>query len=212
MSEQTSINWQQLYRHRRAIAQRFGAIWDIPVRKRYHQVLSDLGEAGISLLEIGAGNRGLAQRMGNYWSHFDYRSCDIDDTYEHDFGHISKIEGRYDVICAFEVIEHMPLQEAADMLVKLRQHLKPGGRLVLTTPNTFYPPAFLRDATHITPFCFDELAGLVNLAGFRVQSIYRLYHDALFKKFIRRIVMYPLFRLLGIDYAKQILVVAENPG
>ena len=211
MSNQLTINWQELYYHRRLIAREFGDIWDLPVRKRYHQIMGELGAKNISLLEIGAGDRALAERMRGYWNEFDYRSCDIDTTFDHDFTHFSTIVGHYDLICAFEVIEHLTLQEAAEMLIKLRVHLKPGGLLILTTPNTFYPPAYLRDATHVTPFCFDELAGLVSLAGYQVQFIYRLFHDSLLKKFVKRGLMYPLFRVLGIDYAKQILVVAKNP-
>ena len=211
MSDNSNIEWQQLYRHRQSIGEQFGDVWQLPIKKRYHQVLSACGSPGVSLLEVGAGNRGLANRMQGYWGQFVYRSCDIDSTYDHDFSSVDELEGSYDVICAFEVIEHLTLHEAAHMLRKVRQHLKPGGRLVLTTPNIFYPPAFMRDATHITPFCYDELGGLMAMTGFRVQSIYRLYHDALFKKFVRRVLMYPVFRLLGIDFAKQVIVVAENP-
>ena len=83
--------------------------------------------------------------------------------------------------------------------------------LILTTPNTFYPTADLRDATHITPFCFEALAGLASLAGFQVQPIYRFFHDSLLKKCVKRFLMYSLFRVLGIDYAKQVLVVAKTP-
>ena len=211
MPDYAKIDWQQLYRHRQLIGEQFGDLWQLPVRKRYHQVLSAYGSSGVSLLEVGAGNRGLADRMQDYWGQFDYQSCDIDRTYEHDYLSVDEVEGKYDVICAFELIEHLPLQEAAYMLSKLRKHLKPGGRLVLTTPNIFYPPAFMRDASHVTPFCYDELGGLLTMAGFRVQSIYRLYHDALLKKFVRRVLMYPIFRILGIDFAKQVAVVAENP-
>ena len=211
MTKELQIDWQLLYRQRKSIRVRFGNVWKLPVRKRYHQVLSACGASGISLLELGAGDRGLAEKLRGYWGEFDYSSCDIDSTYAHDFTSVDEIEGSYDVICAFEFIEHLTLKEAAHMLGKARQHLKPGGILVLTTPNIFYPPSFLRDATHITPFCYDELGGLVSIIGFRVQFIYRLYHDALIKKFVRGVLMYPVFRLLGIDFAKQIIIVAENP-
>ena len=212
MPDDVKIFWQQLYRHRKLIEERFGDLWQLPIRKRYHQVLSACGSSGISLLEVGAGNRGLAERMRDYWSEFKYQSCDIDVTYDHDYFSVDEIEGSYDVICAFELIEHLALEEAANMLSKLREHLKPGGRLVLTTPNIFYPPAFMRDATHVTPFCYDELGGLLTITGYRVLSIYRLYHDSLLKKFLRRVLMYPVFRVLGIDFAKQVIVIAENPS
>lgn len=205
-----SIDWQRLYRERQAIADRFGDIWQVPVRKRYHQVLATTGRTGIDLLEVGAGDRGLSGKMQGYWGDYQYRSCDIDDTFEHDFVSVDEVEGEFDVICAFEMIEHVTLEEAHRIISRLYQHVRPGGALVLTTPNIFYPPVYMRDATHVTPFCYDELGGLVSLCGFNVDSIYRLYHDSVIKKLLRRFLFYPLFRLLGIDFAKQIIVVARK--
>ena len=212
ISENLKLDWQSLYRHRRSIRDQFGDVWELPVKKRYHQVLSAYGSSGISLLEVGAGDRKLAEKMSGYWGRFSYCSCDIDRTFDHDFASVDDVEGLFDIICAFEVIEHLGLEEAASMLIKLRLHLKPKGLLLLSTPNIFYPPAFMRDATHVTPFCYDELGGLVSMMGYRVQSIYRLYHDPLLKKFVRRVLMYSFFRILGIDFAKQVVLVAVNPG
>lgn len=205
-----TIDWQKLYQHRKQAEKTFGSIWQIPIRKRYHQVLSEQGEGGVSLLEVGAGDRALRDTMTRYWGDFEYVSCDIDPTYEHEFSHSSEVVGEFDVIAIFEMIEHVPLQDAADLLNDCFQHLKPGGKIVLTTPNTYYPPAYLRDATHITPFCYDELAGVLALVGFKPLAIYRLYHDSLIKKFFKRFLFYSVFRLVGIDFAHQIAVVAEK--
>ena len=87
--------------------------------------------------------------------------------------------------------------------------LEPGGRLILSTPNTYYPPAYLRDATHRTPLCYDELAGLLAAAGYEVEAIYRIYHDPLHRRLLRQYVFGWLFRLIGIDFARQIVVVAR---
>ena len=174
-------------------------------------MLAKEGSQSVELLGVGAGDRGLETKMKGYWGDFEYRSCDIDPTYDHDFKGIGEVEGEFDVICAFELIEHLSLEDAHEMVARMYRHLKPGGRLVLTTPNIFYPPAFMRDATHVTPFCYDELGGLVSLCGFEVQSIYRLYHDSVFKKLVRRFLLHFLFRIIGIDYAKQIILVASKP-
>ena len=82
--------------------------------------MRELGAKKSSLLEIGAGIRALAERMRGCWNEFDDRSRDIDITFGHDFTHSSITVGYYDIICAFEVIEHLTLQEAAEMLIKLR--------------------------------------------------------------------------------------------
>jgi hypothetical protein len=207
-----TINWQDLFQHRKAAERRFGAIWNLPVRKRYHVVLGALGHPGVQLLEIGAGDRGLAKTMAGYWQSFDYKSCDIDPTYPHEFSSSSDIEGEYDLIVGCELIEHLTLPDAAELLLDCFAHTKAGGKILLTTPNTYYPPGFLRDATHITPFCYDELAGLLALCGYQPTAIYRLYHDSIIKRFIKRVLFYPVFRIIGIDFAHQIAVVAEKPA
>jgi SAM-dependent methyltransferase len=207
-----AIDWQLLFEQRKAAEKRFGTIWDLPIKKRYHVVLAELGQSGVQMLEIGAGDRALARTMERYWQSFEYKSCDIDPTYPHDFASSRDIEGHYDLIAGFEVIEHVSLHDAADLIRDCFKHIKPGGKIMLTTPNTYYPPGFLRDATHITPFCYDELAGLLAVCGFKPIAIFRLYHDSLIKKFIKRFLFYPVFRIIGIDFAHQIAVVAEKPA
>lgn len=206
-----NIDWSVLYRKRKEISAKFGNIWHIPIRKRYHTVLLPLGGKGVRLLEIGAGDRRLKNLLMRNWGELNYRSCDVDHNYPHDFRSYNLIIGEYDIICAFELIEHLGLKEARGLIEKSFQLLVPGGKIVLTTPNIYYPPGFLRDVTHITPWCYDELGSMLSLAGFNVTHIYRLYNDSLLKKFVKRIVFYSLFRLLGIDFAKQIIVVAEKP-
>jgi hypothetical protein len=83
---------------------------------------------------------------------------------------------------------------------------------VLSTPNTFYPPAYLRDATHVTPLCYDELAGLVACSGLHVERVVRVYHDPLLRALLRRLLFGWLFRLIGIDFARQIVLVARRPS
>lgn len=206
-----NIDWSVLYGKRKEISARFGNLWHLPIRKRYHTVLLPLGGKGVRLLEIGAGDRRLKNLLTRNWGEINYCSCDVDQNYPHDFRIISLIVGEYDIVCAFELIEHLGLNEAKELLEKSFQLLVPGGTIVITTPNIYYPPEFLRTVTHITPWCYDELGGMLSLAGFNVTHIYRLYNDSLLKKFVKRIVFYSLFRLLGIDFAKQIIVVAEKP-
>ena len=206
----SDLDWSRIYGQRQAVADRFGKVWDLPLARRYYNVLAGVGRQGCRLLELGAGDRALQAKMRGFWQSFDYQSCDIDVSGGHDFHHIDEVTGQYDVICGFEMIEHVTLSEAHHILSRCYELLANGGKIALTTPNIFYPPAFLRDATHITPFCYDELGGLLQACGFEVEKIYRLHHDALLKKFLKRVVFYPLYRLLGIDYSHQIMVVAQK--
>lgn len=202
--------WSSLYKYRKNIEKRFGSLWSLPVKKRYHNVLDRYVISGAKILEIGAGERKLKQRLERSCQGVDYVSCDIDDQYEHEFKQFSEITGSYNIICAFELIEHLTLDSARKMLNKCYEVTADEGVILLTTPNIYYPPAYLRDATHITAFSYDELGGLMESAGFEVTAIYRLYHDALLKKVIRRYLLYPLFRAINIDFSRQIAVVAKK--
>ena len=204
-------DWSRLFEHRKTIAARYrSGIWSVPISKRYHTVLSGLGERGCRVLEVGAGARNLERRLAAAWGEVDYVSCDIDRTQPHDFYDIDDVTGTYDLVVGLEVIEHLTLDAAMHLLERAFDLLAPGGVLTLTTPNTFYPPAYLRDATHVTPFCFDELGGLLLGAGFDVTGVYRLHHDAVLKKLLKRTVLFPLYRAIGIDFAHQIMIVGRK--
>jgi len=205
------LPWSRLYRYRKQVARRFGSIWGLPVRKRYHTVLSEHGRDGMRVLEIGAGDRGLEDRLSRQWPKTQYRSFDIDREQRHDFYSLDEIDGEFDLVCMFEVIEHVPMQQALAILAQAFAVLAPGGLLMVTTPNTYCPPNYLRDATHITPWCYDELGGVVRSVGFDVEHIFRLYHDPLLRKFLRRFLFFPIHYSLRIDFAKQIMLVASKP-
>ena len=204
-------DWSDLYQQRKVIARRYSAgVWSVPVERRYHNVLERLGGKGVRVLEVGAGTRALQQRLQDWWGDVSYMSCDVDTSQHHDFYSIDDVTGSYDLVIGLEVIEHMSLDVAKHVVKRAWDLLVPGGQIALTTPNTYYPPAFLRDATHLTPFCYDELGGLLRLGGFEVTGVYRLHHDSLLKKLLKRILFYPLYRMVGIDYAHQIMVVGRK--
>lgn len=205
------ISWSQLYAHRRAAAARFGkTVFALPIVKRVRDVLRAEIGAGEAVLEVGAGDRHLQAWLEQSLPGVSYESIDPDPAGAHDYRDLADVAKTYDGIFALEVIEHLPLEAIGPWLQRLRELLRPGGRLVLSTPNTFYPPAFLRDATHRTPLCYDELAGLVAASGLEVRRVVRVYHDPLHRWLLRRVVFGWLFRLIGIDFARQIVLVAEK--
>lgn len=204
-------SWSRQYRLRREAAARFGKrIFDLPLVRRVREVLVASIADGQRVLEIGAGEKDMRLHIERAYPNVRYESLDIDPEGEHDYRTFNEIDGAYDCIFAFEVIEHLAIEEIPGWLAQAAAHLRPGGSLLLSTPNVFYPPGYLRDATHRTPLCYDELAGLVAAAGLTVERIVRVYHEPLQRMLLKRYLLGWLFRAIGIDFARQIVLVARK--
>ncbi len=204
--------WSHLYACRKEMAALLGKdIFQLPLRRRVRDALLENMADGDRVLEVGAGQRKMGGELLARLPHLKYESMDIDRRLPHDYYALHEAAGPFDAVFSLEVIEHLPLSAIRPWLGELRDRLRPGGRLILSTPNTFYPPAYLRDATHRTPLCYDELAGLANACGFDVAAVYRIYHDPLHRRLLRQYVLGWLFRAIGIDFARQIVLVARKP-
>lgn len=210
MNEATS--WSQLFENRGKVHQRYPDIWDLKIlRKRFPLMVRSIRD-GEKVLDIGASNRNLQERLKRHFPNLVYKSMDIDREQYHDFYSLEEIREPFDVIFLFEVIEHLDLDEGIRLLKSSYDLLTPGGRLILTTPNIFNPNRFWRDATHRVAYCYDELGGILLAQGFEIREMYRTYSDAFHRYLFRVYVMAPLHRYLGIDFTKSILVVAEKAG
>lgn len=204
------ISWSKLFEYREQIHQMYRDIWDIKIlRKRFPLMVRTI-EDGEKILDIGASNRNLEERLKRHFPSLIYKSMDIDREQFHDFYSMEEIRETFDVVFLFEVIEHLELGEGVRLLKRSYDLLNEGGRLILTTPNVFNPNRFWRDATHRVAYCYDELGGLLLARGFSIAAMYRTYNDVFHRYFFRIYVMAPVHRYLGIDFAKSILIVAEK--
>lgn len=66
-------------------------------------------------------------------------------------------EGQYDLVLNFQVLEH--IQDDAAFVARLRDFVKPGGRLLLTTPNRLM--SFSENPYHIREYTAPELTALL---------------------------------------------------
>jgi len=204
------VPWGKLFDYRVKIHERYPDIWDLKiVRKRLPFILKLIAD-GDKVLDIGASTRDLEMRIKEHLPHILYKSMDIDREKVHDYYSLNEVEEMFDVILLFEVIEHLDLDEGIAMLQKIYSLLSSGGRLILSTPNTFNPGQFWRDATHKVAYCYDELGGLLLSQNFKIKGMYRNHNDAFHRYLFRIYVASPLHRLLRIDFAKSIFVVAEK--
>ena len=76
---------------------------------------------------------------------------------------------RYDAITAFHVIEHLAVREAEALIRLAADRLRPGGRLIVATPNPGSLPTiaheFWRDPTHVRPYDLELIEFFTNGAG-----------------------------------------------
>ena len=79
----------------------------------------------------------------------------------------------FDAIVAFDVLEHIPADEAVEFLDSLRARLSPGGAIVLRYPNadTWMGNVFFTgDPTHVNEIGYFKMQYLAGRAGLRIVS------------------------------------------
>ena len=81
---------------------------------------------------------------------------------------------RYHAITAFHVIEHLAVKDAEALVRLAADRLRPGGRLIIATPNPGSLPTiaheFWRDPTHIRPYDKELIEFFTNGLGLRTVS------------------------------------------
>ena len=80
----------------------------------------------------------------------------------------------YDTITAFHVIEHLEIRDASAFVSLAADRLRPGGRLIVATPNPGSLPTitheFWRDPTHVRPYDIELIEYLTNASGLKTES------------------------------------------
>jgi len=83
---------------------------------------------------------------------------------------LADVDRKWDVVCMIDVIEHFSKSEAFELLQLVRQVLKPGGRVILQTPNMQNPFASLNlyhDLTHEWAYTEASIEQLLRACGYR---------------------------------------------
>jgi SAM-dependent methyltransferase len=204
------IDWTELINCRDKIHKRYSKIWALKLIKRPSWLLKRHLRPGMRILDVGASDKRMQKRVKDVYPDILYKSMDIDRTIPHDYYSLDEIDEQFDLIILFEVIEHLELDQGMELLSRLNELLVDGGKLIISTPNIFHPNRFWTTATHKTAYSYEELGGIVLSQGLEVLAIYRTFHASFLKYFFRLTLFYPLHRILNVDFAKSIVVVAAK--
>ena len=208
--DKISGEWSKLFAYRDKIHKKYREIWDVPLVKKRSHLLKAFLKDGMTVLDVGAGMKGMKDEIAGLGINVTYKSMDIDRSNEHDFYNVNDIHEKFDAVIMFEVIEHLDLEDGLQLLKGLSEKVKEKGIIIISTPNIFNPARYMRDSTHRTFYGYDELCGLLNLAGFRIKDVFRSFNDAIHRYILKVYLLGWLFRVLSIDYALSVFVVGEK--
>ncbi len=201
--------WGELYRCRRKVRGSFPGLFRLPRVRRASRLARAILRPGVRILDVGAGRSGRGTRLAACVPDGTCVSVDPDPRSGAPHREISSVPGTFDLALCLEVIEHLALEEGLDLLREIRARLAPEGVLVLSTPNVYCPGRFLRDATHRTPYAWDELGGVLLFTGYRLRGLYRVVPGSLGRRLVRLLTV-PLHLAVGTDHAPSIAAVAAR--
>ncbi len=91
------------------------------------------------------------------------------------FQHLREAQSSFDAIIALDFVEHFEKAEQIPLFEVIFAALRPGGRLILETPNgegLFASQVIYGDLTHLTIFSEGSLSQLLRLTGFERMEFY----------------------------------------
>ena len=204
----SEVSWSELYARRREVNARYPSVFRLPTVRRALRLAKPWLRPRARILEVGGGAARRGERLAAEVEGAELVSVDTDPAGGHDHTSVEETDGQFDLAVALELIEHLPLDDALRLLTDIRTRLTPGGVLLLSTPNVFCPGRYLRDATHVTPFAYDELGGALLHTGYDIQGLYRVIPGTVAAR-IGKAILSPLGRALGIDHAPSIAALAS---
>jgi 2-polyprenyl-3-methyl-5-hydroxy-6-metoxy-1,4-benzoquinol methylase len=127
------------------------------------QLLKDHGFTNASGIDVSAEQVGLATDRG--------LNAAVGDVFEH----LRGSQSSFDAITALDFVEHFEKTEQLPLFESIHAALRPGGRLILETPNgegLFASQVIYGDLTHLTIFSEGSLSQLLRLMGFEKIEFY----------------------------------------
>jgi hypothetical protein len=167
-----------------------------------------------SLLDIGAGDLSVRQKILAAGFRGRYDTLDIGDEHAYTYRDLSQVPGSYGAILCIDVLEHLELKTGLGLLHRIRSLLEPGGVLVIQTPNSrCVRTAQAKDMTHVHSYNLPDLHAYLSCLGFQARG-YRVAYSAPGpgpgRWLLEKLGALVTTRLLGCDYADNILLVGHR--
>ena len=219
-----------------------------PIQRRWHEMQLELLDwffipsAGERVLDVGCGSGVFANRLaelGAQVTAVDSNAESVEygartfarDNLEFRRGLLDELnlpENSFDSAVCLEVIEHVWPAQTDALLADLRRVLRPGGRLLLTTPNyrglwplvewasdRFGDNAPMREGRHVTFYHRARLRGQLESAGLAVEKMRTYCTFAPFAAGVSRRLSERLERLertMDFPFGNLLAVSARNPA
>jgi predicted SAM-dependent methyltransferase len=163
------------------------------------------------IIDVGAGDRYWGDVLARLGIDARYTSADIDTRHPHEYSDFLEVEDRFDCVLMLELLEHLELQTGLDFLAHATKLLKPGGVLVISTPNAHHAhQVWSADFTHVRPWPSHDLWALCTLLGYSEIAVYRQWLTGPRRRLVKPL-QFALSNVLGIDPAYGLLVFATKP-
>jgi len=204
------FSWSSFYAFRKEVRRIYPSVYDLQLKKKLLDVVTEeLGENDL-VLEVGASDRGFGKKLKCVFPMLTYKTMDIDTSLPHDYYSLADITETFDIIILAEVIEHLEFNEAILFLKRLNSLLNTNEKIILTTPNIHHPNRYWQDPDHKTPFSYEVLGGALLATGYNINRICRIYNDQFFRKLLKIYITACLYRHLNVDFATSVVAVARK--
>jgi hypothetical protein len=169
-----------------------------------------------TVLDVGAGDLRTMLKFQQAGYSGKYHTQDIGEEFTYTYKTLDEISNSYAAILCLDVIEHLQLPEGLSLLHRLVDLLEIDGMIVIQTPNARCirnPLAW--DITHVHCYNINDLWAYLTCMGLQVEG-YRVVFDVKYiswtQQIYKLISRYIITRLLGLDYADNIVLIATKPA
>ena len=204
-------SWNRLMQWRSECYTRFGPVMKLPIRFPIYELAERL-KFGIRVLDVGAGVHKPLQATIEGSSAI-YLCMDTDPRGVFDFRSFDDVpaETSFDIVVADQVLEHLAVEGAFEIVEEIFGHLSDNGWFIATVPNAAHPVRQW-DCTHVTPWPMNDLYSLMRSAGFMVTSMSRFNKFPLTTNPFKRWVVKTVCKEFRVDWCDSLMAIGQKPG